>query len=536
MHNTLAEPVPAPPGGRLDRVMAGLERLGNKLPHPFYLFGVLFAILAVVSTVLAAVDAEVTVPGSDERLAVQGLLTWDGIKWLLENAVTNFTGFPPLGTVLLMMMAVGVAERTGLLEAAVKATIAKAPARTLPYVVTFVATQGHVMSDISALVIPPLAALAFKAAGRNPLAGLIGAFAAVTAGYASGFTVGALDALYSGITQQVTTVLPISDGAPTHLLVNYFFTASVSVALTVLGGFLTDRVLEPRLPWPTGDGISETGEGDSDRAGSGDGAASGAKEPSTTLAREQVRGLWAATASVAVLAAVVVTAWLIPGSPLRGEGGALIPSPVLSGLVPLLFTAFLTAGVVYGIAARTVKHKNDLPRIMGESVTSMSGYIVLILVIAQFIAVFNWSNVGTLLAVKCSAALESIGLTGFLALLLFVVVVSVLNLFITSGSALWSLMAPVFVPTFMLIGMSPALTLAAFRIADSATQMISPLNPYVFLMLAFMRKYEPGAQLGTLISRLMIYVVPFMAMWLAVLGIFYFFDLPLGPGAGIHMP
>ncbi|WP_408056203.1 AbgT family transporter [Streptomyces ureilyticus] len=524
MQDTLTPPAPAPGNSRLDRLMGALERLGNRLPHPFYLFGVLFVVLAVTSTVLAWTDAGVTVPGSDQRLAINGLLTGEGISWLLENALTNFTGFPPLGTVLLMMMAVGVAERTGLLETAVKATIARAPARLLPYVVAFVACQGHVMSDIAILVIPPLAALAFRAAGRNPVAGLVGAFACVCAGYSAGFTVGALDALYAGITEKVAAALPMGQEAPTHLLVNYFFTASASVVLALIGGFLTARVLEPRLPAPTGDGSS------------GDGSSGDAEPLTAEISKEQRRGLLLSAAAVGVYTAVVLVAWLLPGSPLRGEGGALIPSPVLSGIVPLLFGAFVIAGVVYGVAARTVTHKNDVPKMMGESITSMSGYIVLILVIAQFIAVFNWSNVGTLLAVKCAALLESAGLTGFLALVLFVLVVTVLNMLISSGSALWSLMAPVFVPTFMLIGMSPALTLAAFRIADSATQMITPLNPYLFLSLALMRRYEPGAQLGTLMSRLAIYVVPFLVAWLAVLGIFYVFDLPLGPGAGIEMP
>lgn len=534
MQDTLASPSPSQDagggygGGRLDRVMGGLERLGNRLPHPFYLFLSLFALLAAVSTALAWANAGVTVPGTNERLPIHGLLTGDGISWFLENALTNFTGFPPLGTVLMMMMAVGVAERTGLLETAVRATVARAPKWLLPYVVAFVACQGHVMSDIALLVIPPLAALVFKAAGRHPVAGLIGAFACVCAGYSAGFTVGALDALYAGITEKVAAVLPAGQDAPTHLLVNYFFTASASVVLALIGGFLTARVLEPRLP--------ALGTAESSDGSAGEKTAEPSSDEPAGISAEQKRGLLWATSAVCAYAVIVLVAWLLPGSPLRGEGGALVPSPALSGIVPILFGAFVIAGTVFGVKARTVTHPNDIPKMMGESVTSMSGYIVLILVIAQFIAVFTWSNLGTLLAVEGAELLKSAGLTGFTALVLFVLVVSVLNMLISSGSALWSLMAPVFVPTFMLIGMSPALTLAAFRIADSATQMISPLNPYLFLSLALMRRYEPGAQLGTLMSRLAIYVLPFIGAWLAVLGIFYAFDLPLGPGAGIGLP
>ncbi|WP_129843374.1 AbgT family transporter [Streptomyces sp. RFCAC02] len=510
------------PGGTslLDRVLGGIERAGNRLPHPFFLFCGLFVLLAAISSVLAAAGADVTVPGSGETLEIKGLFTGEGLQWLLENLVPNFTGFPSLGTVMLMMMAVGVAERSGLLETVVRATIARAPARFLPYVVAFVACQGHVMSDISILVIPPLAALAFRSAGRNPVAGLIGGFACTCAGYAAGFVVGSLDALYVGITEQATAVLPMGADSPTHILVNYFFTAVASALLGLLGGFLIDKVLEPRLPEPEADPSAEFG----------------ADGVTTEVTAIQRRGLLWAGLVLLVYAVIVIGGWLIPGSPLRGEGGALVPSPLLSGVIPVLFVAFLVCGVVYGAVVKTVAKPEDVPRMMGESVTSMSSYIVLIFAIAQVIAVFNWSNVGTLLAVKCAAGLESIGLTGFTGIVLFVLLVTLLNLFITSGSALWSLMAPVFVPTFMLLGMEPALTQAAFRIGDSATQMITPMNPYLFLTLALLRRYEPSAQLGTLLSRLSIFVVPYLIAWLAVLGIFYGFDIPLGPGADIHMP
>ncbi|GAA2078502.1 AbgT family transporter [Streptomyces albiaxialis] len=525
---------PAPAGGGLlDRVLGLIERGGNRLPHPFYLFTGIFAVLAVASTVLAVAGASVTVPGSDKTLEIHGLLTGEGVQWLLANLIPNFTGFPSLGTVLLMMMAVGVAEKTGLLEAAVRISIARTPARFLPYVIAFVACQAHLMSDIAIIVIPPLAALAFRAAGRNPVAGLIGAFASVCAGYAAGFTIGALDALYVGITEKAAAVLPDAPGVETHILINYFFTATASALLGLLGGFLTARVLEPRLPQPTGDGVTDPDAAETGRAPEG---AAQAGEVTTAVTAAEKRGLLRALLAVGAYGAAVVVCWLLPGSPLRGEGGALVPSPVLDGVVPLLFVAFLLGGVVYGVSVGTLRGADDVPKIMAQSVTGMSGYIVLIFMISQVIGVFEWSNVGTLLAVKAAALLKAAGLTGFLGVLLFVLLVCVLNLFITSGSALWSLMAPVFVPTFMLLGLEPALTQAAFRIGDSATQMITPMNPYLFLALALLRRYEPEARLGTLLSRLAVFTVPFLLAWLAVLGIFYFADLPLGPGSGVHLP
>lgn len=512
----------------LDKVMSGIERAGNKLPHPVLLFLGLFVIIGTVSTVLAATGTTVTVPGEDETLAVKGLFSGEGVRWLLENFIPNFTGFPSLGTVLLMMAAVGVAEKTGLLETAVRASIARAPRLLLPYLVAFVSCQAHLMSDVAILVIPPLAALAFKNAGRNPIAGLIGGFACVCAGYAAGFSIGALDALYTGITHQAAAVVPGGEDAPTHILINYFFTSAASCVLALIGGFLISRVLEPRLPQPDPRADDEA-ETEADTEAEADPSAT----VTVAVTARQRTGLLRSSLAVLLYAAVVVTCWLLPGSPLRGEGGALVPSPVLNGIVPLLFVAFVLAGVVYGRTVGTIKRADDAPRMMADSITGMSGYIVLILVISQVIGVFDWSNVGTLLAVNGANLLESAGLTGFTGLVLFVLLVCVLNLFVTSGSALWSLVAPVFVPAFMLIGMEPAVTQAAFRIGDSATQMITPLNPYVFLMLTMLRRYEPGAQLGTVLSRLSVFVVPFLIAWLAVLGIFYGMGLPLGPGAEI---
>ncbi|MFJ9081918.1 AbgT family transporter [Streptomyces sp. NPDC102384] len=506
--------------GFIDKAMSGIERVGNKLPHPVLLFLGLFVLVGAVSTALAAAGATVRIPGEDKTVAVQGVFTGDGVVWLLENFIPNFTGFPSLGTVLLMMAAVGVAERTGLLETVVRASISRAPGWLLPYLVAFVAAQAHLMSDVAILVIPPLAALVFKNAGRNPVAGLIGGFACVCAGYAAGFTIGALDALYTGITHQAAQVLPQGADAPTHILINYFYTASASVVLALIGGFLISRVLEPRLPQPTA-------------ADDTDGAGNAVTTEVTDLQR---RGMLRAGLVVLAYAAVVITCWLLPGSPLRGEGGALVPSPVLDGIVPLLFVAFLLAGAVYGRTVKAVTRFEDVPRMMADAITGMSAYIVLILVIAQVIGVFDWTNLGTLLAVKGAALLESVGLTGYLGLVAFVLLVCVLNLFITSGSALWSLVAPVFVPAFMLLHMEPAVTQAAFRIGDSATQMITPLNPYVFLLLTVLKRYEPEAQLGSLLSRLSVFVVPFLVAWLAVLGIFYGFDIPLGPGASISTP
>jgi aminobenzoyl-glutamate transport protein len=509
----------SPDNGRprgLDRVLSLIERAGNALPNPVVLFAGLFALLAVVSTALAAAGVSVKVPGTDDTKNIEGLLTGTGLRWLLENLIPNFATFPPIGAVVVLIMVVGLAEKTGLLETVMRATLARMPRAALPYAVALIASQAHMMSDVGAIVLPPLAAMVFRSAGRHPVAGLIGGFACVTAGYAAGFTIGSLDALYVGITQQAAAVLPAAEGLHIHLLINYFFTASSSIVLALLGGFLISRVLEPRLgTYQPADGAPEADE--------------------LTLTPVQRKGLLTTALVVVVYLAAVLALWLPPGAPLRGEGGAFVPSPVLTGIVPVLFGAFLLAGVTYGFTVRKLTGAEDVVTAMTDSVKNMSGYIVMMFFAAQVIALFTWSNVGVLLAVKAAALFKGLGVTGFWAIIAFVLLASLLNLFILSGSALWSLVAPVFLPAFMLMGMSPALSQAAFRIGDSATGVITPMNPYLFLILAMVRQYEPEARLGTLISRLAIFVVPFMAVWLAILGIFYGFDLPLGPGATIGL-
>ncbi|MEV0636162.1 AbgT family transporter [Streptomyces sp. NPDC050619] len=510
----------SPHSGRpsgIDRVLSLIERAGNALPNPIVLFTALFVVLAVVSTALAVADVDVTVPGTDDTKPITGLFTGEGVRWLAENLVTNFATFPPIAAVLLMIMAVGVAEKAGLLESVMRATLARAPRAVLPYLVALIACQAHMISDVASIVLPPLAAVVFRSAGRHPVAGLIGGFACVGAGYAAGFTIGSLDALYIGITQQAAAVLPATAGLDLNLLVNYFFTASSSLVLGLLGGFLISRVLEPRLGTYEASGDDEPADQD------------------LTLTPVQRRGLLLTGLVVVLYTGAVLSLWLPEGAPLRGEGGALVPSPLLTGIVPVLFGAFLLAGLTYGFTVKALGGSEGVVTAMSDSVKNMSGYIVLMFVAAQVIALFNWSNVGILLAVKAAAGLGSIGLTGFWALVAFVLLTACLNLFIVSGSALWSLVGPVFVPAFMLLGMSPALSQAAFRIGDSATGIITPMNPYVFLLLAMVRRYEPEARLGTLIARLSIFVGPFLVVWLAILGIFYGFDLPLGPGAHIGL-
>jgi aminobenzoyl-glutamate transport protein len=507
---------------RLDRLFNAIERIGDRIPDPFMLFVYLTLGLAIVSTIVAAWDVSVRIPGETNTIPVRGLLTTAGLVWWLENFVQNFISFPPFGAVLVMLIAVGVAERSGFLASAVHIVFARAPRRLLPYAVAFVACQGHVMSDPAIIVIPPLAALVFKAAGRHPAAGLLGAFACVNSGYAGGIFIGSLDALLQGITQKVITIVPQRAGMVTSITMNYFFAAVSGLVLPVVGGFLIDRVLEPRLgAWhdPT----------------SADGVPSSAHTEGHGLDAAQLTSIRLAFAALTGYVLIAFALWLFPGSFLRGPGGRLIPSPFISGLVPLIMGAFLVSGLTYGVAAGSIRRARDVPQMMTAAVKDMSGYIVFIFAAAQFIGLFTWSNLGTLIAVQAAEGLERAHLTGFVGVLGLVLIATVANLFIVSGSALWSLLAPVMIPAFMLLGYDPAFIQAAYRIGDSTTQTITPLNAYIYVILDYARRYQPEATLGSMLARLSVFVVPFWVVWVIILAVFYFGDLPVGPGAGVYL-
>jgi aminobenzoyl-glutamate transport protein len=514
--------VPESPS-KLNRLFNAIERIGDRIPDPFILFIYLTIALALVSTMVAAWGVSVHIPGETATIPVRGILTTSGLVWWLENFVQNFISFPPFGAVLVMLIAVGVAERSGFLASAVHIAFARAPRRMLPYAVAFVACQGHVMSDPAIIVIPPLAALVFKAAGRHPAAGLLGAFACVNSGYAGGIFIGSLDALLQGITQRVIGIVPQGAGLVTSITMNYFFAAVSGLVLPIVGGFLIDRVLEPRL-----------GAWRRDEAAAGD-VRSSAADDGGRLNGVQLKAAFFSFGALALYVLIAVVLWLLPGSFLRGPGGRLIPSPFISGLVPLIMGAFLVSGLTYGIAAGTIRRARDVPQMMTAAVKDMSGYIVFIFAAAQFIGLFTWSNLGTLIAVQAAEGLERAHLTGFVGVLGLVFIATVANLFIVSGSALWSLLAPVMVPAFMLLGYDPAFIQAAYRIGDSTTQTITPLNAYLYVILDIARRYQPEMTLGSMLARLSVFVVPFWVVWVLILAVFYFGDLPVGPGAGVFL-
>lgn len=526
-----------------DRLLSGLEAAGNKLPQPFNLFLWLFGIVGVVGTIAAWAGVSVQVPGAEEVTPVRGLFTGEGLAWFTANLGPNYLGFPPLVTVLPILLAIGIAEKTGFLSAAIRAAIGSAPRWLLPYMVGFLGVVGSIMADSVFVILPPLAALAFAAVGRHPVAGLLGGFAAAGAGYSTSIFPTSLDALFAGITNAVLPTVPTVEAAaaPVNPVSNYCFNIVAALLLSLIAGFIIDKVIEPRLVRtgvPTTPQASDPGAPTThtiDDEGN-EVVVDTAAEVNHALTADERRGLVMGGLAVLGVGVVMLAATLVPFSPWRNEAGGFLPrSPLLSSIVFIVFTLFAVGGYVYGRSARTIEGFNDVPRLMGLALKDMIPFLVLAFVMGQFIALFNWSGIGSWIAVAGADGLEATGLTGFGVIVLFILLCSLLNLFIISGSAMWTIMAAVFVPMFGLVGFEPAFVQAAFRIGDSATQVITPMNPYMIVLLTYLRRYSPQAGFGSLMSGMVPFVVPFWLGWLALLFVFYSLGLPLGPGNDIFI-
>lgn len=494
------------------RFLDGVERVGNKLPDPFILFIILSLIVIAISWVASMFNASVIHPGTGEELAIKNLASGEGIQFMLTSTLTNFTGFAPLGLVLVMMFGIGLAEKVGLLDHAIRKTILQSPPKLVTYTVVFVGIIGNIVSDASIVLIPPLAAYVFHKMGRHPLAGLAAGFAGAGAGFTANLFIAGTDVLLSGIATEAAQIMD-ADFVVTPVDNWYFNIVSVFL-LTLVGGLITTRIIEPRL------GNYQNGDIQIDD-------------------REELpdadKGLRNAGIAGLIYIALIVLVIMLPNSPLRNEEGGLVPSPFISGIVPILLLFFVTMGCVYGITVGKIKSSKDISRYMAESVKELSGYIVLVFAIAQFIAYFNWSNLGIWIAVNGAEFLKDINFTGIGLIVAYSLFTALLDFIITSGSAKWALEAPIFIPMFMQLGYHPAFTQVAYRIADSSINVITPLSPYMIIILSFMKRYDKNAGIGSYISLMLPYAVGFLVTWIILLLVFYFTGMPIGPGITPHL-
>ena len=503
---------------KLVRVFSAVERWGQRLPDPLTLFAVMAALVAVASALFAGANAEVVQRTGDVvEMTVQSLLTMEGIRWMLLNAVDNFINFAPLGPVLTVMIGIGVAERTGFISMGLKVLVTRVPDSLLTATVIFAGVMSSMAADAGYVVLTPLGALLFASVKRHPLAGLAAAYAGVSGGFSANLLITGLDPMLSALTQQAAQSLDPSYSV--NPACNYYFMVASTVLITVLGTFVTTRIVEPML-----------GEWDPSK---GDGSQ---HEGNATPTGEEARAFGIAAGVGAVLAVGIFMLGLVPGAPLHdtiaeGEPAVNALHSFFESIEILVTIGFIIPGIIYGVLTKAVKSDKDVAKMMSDTMASMGAYVVLAFIAGQFVAYFNWTNLGAITAVKGASVLQAIGLQGGLLMVAFLVVASIMNFLVGSASAKWAFMAPIFVPMLMQMGLSPEATQAAYRVGDSITNIISPLMPYLPIIIVFAQKYDRKAGIGTILASMLPYSIAFLIGWVIMLLVWVYAGIPLGPGA-----
>lgn len=510
---TTARKKPKNGEGPLLRVLNWIEWVGNKLPDPFWLFFILAGIVLLLSWGLSAVGLSAVNPATDETIQVTNLLAPEGLRQIVSDAVTNFVEFPPLGLVVVILLGVAVAEESGMLSAALRGSVSRVGPKWLTFVLALTGITGSIAADAMYVVLIPLGALAFKAAGRSPVVGLIVAFCAVAAGFNASLLPTASDALLAGITTAAAGL--IDDSVLVTPISNYFFTFVSSLVLAAIITVVTETVLAKR-----GEAIEEDTDTKEQNMGSFE---------DMFLTPREKRGLRNSGIAFAVMLAMYLALLLTPGSPLRAEDGSILMSPLLLNVGIVIAVMFAVMGWVYGRAAGTMTRARQIPEAMAKGLSSVAPVLVLFFAAAQFTAYFQWSGIGPVLAVYGADFIGGLGLHPIITFTGVVAIVAVMNLLITSGSAQWTLLAPVMVPMLMLLNVSPEMTQALFRIGDSPTNVISPVSPYFALVLGYLRRYQKDAGVGTLISLVLPISLAMLVGWFALFVVWYVLGIPLGP-------
>jgi aminobenzoyl-glutamate transport protein len=541
------------PRSVIQRVLDVVEVVGNKVPHPVIIFLILIALVVVLSHILhlagASVTAEVLVPDTTETvaedseaedsfditdfdlgntrdgvaldassfhveettIAARSLLTADGIRFMYVSLIPSFMGFTAVGLMIVAMVGAGVAEESGLVKAMIRKLVMISPGWALTYILAFVGIVSSIAADAGYLVLIPLAGTAFISVGRHPIAGLALGFAGVAGAFTVNMLIKPLDAVLVEFTNDAIALVDPSRSI--GLASNIWFSIVSVLLLTVLIALITERLIEPRLGKYT--------------------PADGADLPSAgpaSLSPEESRGLL--YAGLGLLATLVIFGFLcLPeGAPLRDpETGALIGnSPFMNGLIALIMILFLVTGAAYGYGAGTLKSVTEIIRAMEKAMSGLGGLILLFLVLSQFVSYFNYTNMGTILAMTMTDLLTAAQFPPLLLLIGFIVVVAIIDLLITGAIAKWALFAPIFVPLLINLSVSPEAVLAAYRVADSPMNSITPLNAYFALVVGFAQKYDSKAGVGTVVSMMLPYVIITLVLWTVLFAAWQSLGLPWG--------
>ena len=522
--------------GFFERFLAVVERMGNLLPHPVTLF-FLFALGTVVLSGIGGwFEWSVEDPrpegapgrSPDGLIKAVSLMNEDGLRRILENLVDNFVNFKPLGTVLVALLGVSIAEHSGLLTAAIRLVVIGAPKHLVTLALVFAGVLSNTASEIGYVVIVPLGAVIFYSIGRHPLAGLAAAFAGVSGGYSANLLLGTIDPLLAGITEEAARM--IDPEYEVHAAVNWYFMIGSTFIVALMGTLTTSLIVEPRLP-------------EYDKSQAEEGVEESASfEPLTRL---EIHGLiWAAiTVAIMTLLLFYLTGWRAPtenslpfyGALRNPETGELAKSALLNGVVALIFAFFLIPGIVYGVVTGTVRSSDDVVNGMTKTMATLAMYIVLVFFAAQFVEYFKWTNLGTILAVVGANAIKSLNMDNAFVFIPFIAVCFLSNLLMGSASAKWAVTAPIFVPMLMLVGFSPEVIQCAYRIGDSASNVVTPMMSYFGIIYAYACRYDKSLGIGTLISLMLPYSMVFVLGWTVFFYLWIFvFGIPVGPGAPLY--
>lgn len=506
----------------MQRFLDVVEKIGNRVPDPIVLFLILIGAVIVLSHALDMLGVSVTYliinPQTHEieptTTAVRSLLRAEGVRFMVERMIPIFLGFTALGQLFVAMLGVGVAEQAGMVDAMIRKVVKVAPGWALCYILVFAGILSSIASNAGYLVLIPLAAIAFLKVGRHPIAGLAAGFAAVGGAFSVNMFIKPIDAVLAEMTNDAIRL--IDPTVSIGLASNIWFSIASTLLLTVVVTLITERIIEPRLG--TYDGTASM-QGDRQEP----------VQDEASAARE-ARGLRYALIAAIGVALLFGLLTFPPGAPLRSpETGAIIGNtPFMNGLVVIIAVAFLACGAAYGIGAGTMKGIGDIIKAMQVTVTSLSGMILIMFFISQFVAYFNYSNIATVLAISMSDTLQSANVGPFWLLIAFILVICILDLFITGAVAKWAMLAPIFVPLLMRLGVPPEAVLAGYRIGDSVPNIATPMLSMYALILGFFQRYDSKAGVGSVLTTMLPYVMWMLVIWLGLFSIWYWLAIPWG--------
>ena len=497
----------------LDKALTVVENVCNKLPDPVILFCWLFLFTAIIGTIATVAGVSLINPASGETVVSQNFFSADGLDWFLNNMVKNFTGFAPLGLVITMTLGIGLCEESGLIMSLLKGCLSDVPPALIPYLIAFVGTIGNIASDTANIIVPPLAALLYIGAGKHPVVGMMVGYAGAQAGFTANLMVAGTDTLLQGLTNDAIKAFIPDTTFQVDPTCNWFFMIFSTFLCAAVIGFCSVHMIEPRFGKYEGAGEAKLEE----------------------VTPQQKKGLNAA-ALTAIIYIIIIAIGFFTGL-LSGENGAFIGSPLLKGLIPILFVLFCLCGLAYGFTAGTFKNAVDVNKAMSKQMAGMGSYVLFCFFCGQFQGLFNWTKLGTLLAIAGADGLEAAGFTGIPLCVAFIVLCSFVNIFVSSGSAKWAIFAPIFVPMFMLLGYHPGFTQLLYRIGDSPFNCWTPMSAYIWMILSVAQtKYVPDLKIGTLISNMIPMSIVLQIAWIIVVVIWMSIGLPFGPGVGVALP